>query len=461
MIWTPEPHHLQALDHLARNPRALLFLGMSLNKTSITLAHWIKTKPKALVIASDKVARFTWSDEVEKWSNFRGSRVSVIAGDAKKRAKALEADADIWTIGVDNLTWLIKELRGQLHRKFEMVIIDELSLFKSTNSQRFRKLKAAIKQVPLRIGLTGTPAPNGYVGLWPQVYLIDGGASLGDSVVEYRHRYFKERGNGQIVFEYIPRPGALEEIAGRLKKIALTMKTRDHTKLPDEDLIDWPVVMDAEARAKYDTLEGEMILELEREVEAWEDLIGEAIPRTVYAKTAADLGIKLQQLSGGALYESETREVLEVHEAKLDALDVILTIEGNVLLVYQFQHEVDRILRRYPNARKLRKAEDLREWNAGEIPLLLVHPASAGHGLNLQEGGHVIVWFSMTWNLEHYQQTNARLVRRGQPSDVVRIYRLITEGTRDRKIADRLAGKDKTQTTLFDDIKALRAKWRN
>lgn len=464
MKWIAGPHHLQALDHLAKHERAALFLEMSLNKTSITLTHWHRLTyeeleiSRALVIAPDKVARFTWIDEINKWDHLQGSRISVIAGTPKQREKALAQDAELYTIGIDNLAWLLGKLGGSL-RSFDLVILDELSLFKSTNSQRFRKLRKAIKPVQRRIGLTGTPAPNGYVDLWAQVVLLDDGRALGDSVVEYRSKYFTERGRDNIVFEYIPRPGALKEIAHRLRSLALTMQTKDHAKLPPARILDVPVELGPEGRRAYDTLEGDMVLELEREVFAWDHLIGEPMPWAVYAKTAADLGIKLQQLSGGALYETDTREVLEIHNDKLEVLDEILARHETVLLVYQFQHEVDRIQARHPHARKLRKPSDLVEWNKGAIPLLMIHPASAGHGLNLQTGGNVIVWFSMTWNLEHYQQTNARLVRMGQPADEVLIYRLIAKGTRDGKIAKRLEGKGTTQKGLMDDIKELRTKW--
>lgn len=467
-----DPHQVEAYEHLMNNPRAALFLGMSLSKTVISLSYlydMIYTEAailKTLVVAPDKVARITWPDELETWGHLEGVNYSVVAGTAKQRKKALEAEAEIYIVGVDNLTWLIGQYITKKNGKYvgklpyDCIVLDELSLFKSRDSQRFKALRRAIKTVDYRIGMTGTPSPNGYVDLWAEIVLLDDGERLGDTFGKFVDKYFTTRGNGMIVYEYIPRPGAPNVIAHKLRDIALTMQTRDYLVLPELHTDDIELELDPFDREIYDTLEEEYVLEFLDE-------------QAVTAKTAADLTNKLLQISSGAIYEEQQyddkgkklpRVWHEVNSVKIDALrDLLETYpEENVIVVYQFKHEVERIYKAFPFARELRKGaktvEDFRDWNEGKIRLLLIHPAGAGHGLNLQFGGRRMVWFTTTWNLEHYQQTVARLLRRGQLKEIY-IHRFIIKGTRDIRVRSRLASKDSNQTFLLNEIKDLRAKY--
>lgn len=467
-----DPHQVEAYEHLMNNPRAALFIGMSLSKTVISLSYlydMIYTEAailKTLVVAPDKVARITWPDELETWGHLEGVNYSVVAGTAKQRRKALDAEAEIYIVGVDNLVWLIGQYITKKNGKYvgklpyDCIVLDELSLFKSRDSQRFKALRRAIKTVDYRIGMTGTPSPNGYVDLWAEIVLLDDGERLGDTFGKFADKYFTTRGNGMIVYEYIPRPGAPKVIAHKLRDIALTMQTRDYLVLPELHTDDIELELDPFDREIYDTLEEEYVLDF---LEGSE----------VTVKTAADLTNKLLQISSGAIYEEQQyddkgkklpRVWHEVNSVKIDALRDLLDAypEENVIVVYQFKHEVERIHKAFPFARELRKGaktvEDFRDWNAGRIRLLMIHPAGAGHGLNLQFGGRRMVWFTTTWNLEHYQQTVARLLRRGQLKEIY-IHRFIIKGTRDLRVRSRLASKDSNQTFLLNEIKDLRAKY--
>lgn len=465
-VYDTDPHQFEAYDHLIDNPRALLFLGMSLSKTVITLSYLYDmiyreaAFNKVLVVAPSKVANITWPDELEKWDHLTGARYSVITGDAKKRLKALEADAEIFIISVDNLAWLIDlyiikrsgKYKGAL--PFDSIVLDELSLFKSRDSNRFKKLRRAIKTIDYRVGMTGTPVPNGYVDLWAEVALIDDGERLGQTFGSYQDKYFKVRGNGMIVYEYIPRPNALNIIADKIKDIALSMQTRDKIKLPDLDTVDEIINLEAYDLEVYETLEREYVLDFDAGT-------------SVTIKTPADLTNKLLQISSGAVYEDAEdvkgpRIWHEVNTAKIERLAAILEDHpnDNIILVYQFRHEIDRIKARFPFARELKKVEDFRAWNRKEVRLLIIHPASAGHGLNLQFGGRRMVWFSPTWNLEHYLQTVARLLRRGALEKIF-IHRLIVKGTRDASVCKRVESKDTNQTFLLNELKKLRLKYGN
>lgn len=466
--YTTDPHQIEAYEHLMNNPRAALFLGMSLSKTVITLSYlhdMIYREAaifKALVIAPDKVARITWPDELQTWEHLEGINYSVVAGTAEQRAKALKAEAQIYIVGVDNLVWLIGQYITKKNGKYtgklpyDCIVIDELSLFKSRDSERFKALRRAIKTIDYRVGMTGTPSPNGYVDLWAEMALIDDGVRLEPTFGKFADKYFTTRGNGMIVYEYIPRPGAPNVIAHKIQDIALTMQTRDYLVLPELHTEDAELTLDAFDREVYDTLEEAYVL----------DFLGE----TVTVKTAADLTNKLLQISSGAIYEQndtgKKRAWLKVNDVKLNALRNLLDSypDENFIVVYQFKHEVERIRAAFPFARELRKGrntlEDFQDWNEGRIRLLLIHPAGAGHGLNLQFGGRRMVWFSLTWNLEHYQQTVARLLRRGQLKEIY-IHRLIVKGTRDTRVRSRLASKDTDQTFLLNEIKDLRRKYEN
>ena len=476
--YTSDPHQVEAYEHLAANPRAALFLGMSLSKTVVALTYLYEMHyreaaiRRTLVVAPDKVARITWPDELEKWEHLEGVRYSVIAGDAKAREKALSADAEIFIIGVDNLAWLIDKYIYQKVSKntgrpygpwlgslpFDCIVLDELSLFKGRDSGRFKKLRRALdnSNVEYRVGMTGTPTPNGYIDLWAQMVLLDDGARLGDTFGKYLDKYFTTRGNGMIVYEYIARPGAIKVIAKKIQDIALTMQTRDYLKLPDLHTVDEELTLAPFDREVYDTLEEQYTL----------DFLGGG---EVTVKTAADLTNKLLQVSSGAIYEDREdpkapRVWHRLNDMKLDALGAVLDKypKDNFIVVYQFRHELERIKARFPFAREFRKdkklVEDFRDWNEGKIRLLLIHPAGAGHGLNLQFGGRRMVWFSVTWNLEHYQQTVARLLRRGALKEIF-IHRFIALGTRDTRVRRRLGTKDSNQTFLFNEIKELRKRY--
>jgi SNF2 family DNA or RNA helicase len=476
-----DPRQIDEYDHLVGNPGAALFLGMSLSKTVTALSylydmHYAEAAIlKTLVVAPDKVARITWPDELQTWAHLDGMRYSLIAGDEKKREKALATDAEVYIIGVDNLAWLIDKYIYQRVSKvsgepygpwlgrlpFDAIVIDELSLFKGRDSGRFKKLRRALdlSEVAYRVGMTGTPTPNGYIDLWAQMVLLDEGARLGDTFGKYLDKFFTTRGNGMIVYEYIPRPGAVKVIARKIQDIALTMLTRDKVKLPALHTVDHEITLAPFDKETYDDLEREYAL----------DFLGTEDEVTV--KTAADLTNKLLQVSSGAIYADRDpdnpkapRVWHEVNTAKLEALGELLTEHHteNFICVYQFRHEIDRIKARFPFARELRKGkatvQDFREWNEGKIRLLLIHPNGAGHGLNLQFGGRRMVWFSVTWNLAHYLQTVARLLRRGALREIY-IHRLIAKGTRDVRVRARLGSKDSNQTFLLNEIKDLRKKY--
>lgn len=472
MKYVPDPHQVVAYDHLISNPRAALFLGMSLSKTVVTLTYLSDmiyreaAMCKVLVVAPDKVARVTWPDELMKWDHLSHVRYSVISGPEDKRIKALNADAEVFIIGVDNLSWLINryitkresrktgreygEWRGKL--PFDGIVLDELSLFKGRDSNRFKKLRRALdmSEVDYRVGLTGTPAPNGFIDLWAEMVVIDGGDRLGHTFGEYVDKYFKTRGNGMIVYEYIAKPGAMATISKKISDIALSMQTRDHMVLPDLIMKDEVLTFDGFDKDTYDTLEREYVLET---LEGSE----------VTVKTAADLSNKLLQVTSGAIYtEGKNWEVLNT--LKLDRLKSLLdeNPRENFILVYQFRHELDRIHEAIPYAREFRKGkgliEDVRAWNDGEIRLLCVHPKGSGHGLNLQFGGSRMIFFSLTWNLEHYDQVIARLLRRGALKAIT-IYRFIVKGTRDESVKKRLQGKQSNQDFLLNEIKELRRKY--
>jgi len=469
-IWyDTDEHQIRAYEHLCANRRAALFLGMSLSKTVVVLSylydmHYREAAvTRTLVVAPGKVARITWPDELETWQHLEGTRYSVVTGTAGQRIKALNADADIFLVSVDNISWLIDVLSGgkdaaggRKMPEFDCIVIDELDLFKSRSSKRFKKLRKFVRPIDYRIGMTGTPRPNGLTDLWAEIMLLDDGERLGDTWGKFADKYFTARGNGMIVYEYIPKPGAAEAIARKLCDIALTMQTRDHLKLPNLITDDIELELDPFDREIYDRLEKEYALD-------FFDAGG------VTVKTSADLTNKLLQISGGAIYEDcpdnrAPRVWHEVNTVKIDALRDLLDKhpDENFIAVYQFRHEADRIKVAFPFARELRKGEnavrDFRDWNDKKIRLLLIHPASAGHGLNLQFGGRRMVWFSVTWNLGHYLQTVARLLRRGRLEEVY-VHRLIVEGTRDVRVCRRLASKEDNQTFLMNEIKDLRNKY--
>lgn len=466
MKYIPMRHQQIALDFCMSHERAGLFIGMGLGKTSVSLSalaayKWdYFTVRKALVVAPSNVAKNVWAQECGKWDHTKNLRCSLMAyPDAKKRRKALHADADLYIINRENLVWLLDELGGSL-KMFDMVILDELSSFKDQTTKRWKALKKAIPEVRYVLGLTGTPAPNNYLNLWPEVYLLDGGERLGKRIGDYRARYFTMGAHkGHIVYEWRLRIGAQDAINRKLSDLCLSMSSEDWLNLPPVIYNTVYVRMDKKAEKEYRKFEEEKVIPLLRrdseviqlDTQNPEEL--EQMTNVVQGQTAATVAGKLLQMANGAVYDDQ-RELLHIHDAKLEALaEIADTNPGcNLLVFYGFKHDEARIQARFPMARSFNGPEDVVDWNAGKIPMLLCHPASAGHGLNLQHGGHIIVWFGLTWSLELYQQANARLPRPGQTESVI-VHHLVCRGTIDEKVMTALQSKDEGQKALLNALK--------
>ena len=440
-----QPHNYQqvATRFIIDHDEAAIFLGMGLGKTVITLtAIWelvldYFTVSRVLVIAPLRVARDTWPTEVTKWDHLTHLTVAVAVGSKNQRLDALAQSAMVTVINRENIPWLVGYY-GQAW-PFDMVIIDELSSFKNHRAKRFTTLVKTRPHVKRWVGLTGTPASNGLMDVWAQFRLLDGGQRLGRFITRYRDKWFTpDKRNGAQVFSYKPRQGAEDEINHAIGDMTLSMRTTDHLTLPDLTVTTNEVTLGVKERALYDRLREQMILDLDGQV--------------IDAANAAALSGKLLQLASGAVYD-ETGQVVEIHSAKLYALeDLIETANGeNLLVAYWYRHDLERIRQRFPQAKELKTAADIQAWNNGQIPLGLIHPASAGHGLNLQAGGHLLLWFSLTWSLELYQQTNARLYRQGQPNPVT-ITHLATHNTLDEAVLKALQAKDSTQAALIDAV---------
>lgn len=445
MRYQPHDYQAQATTFILDHPCCAIFLGMGLGKTVITLTaiwHLVLDSFQArrvLVIAPLRVARDTWPAEVAKWDHLGGLTVAVAVGTRQQRLDALAAGAMVTVINRENIGWLVTQVGGAW--PFDMVVVDELSSFKNHKAARFKALSTVRPHIHRIVGLTGTPAANGLEDLWAQFRLLDGGARLGRYITGYRQRWFTpDRRNGMQVFSYKPRPGAEAEIYEAIGDITLSMRTTDYLDLPDLTVTTHSVELSGAERKVYDQLVRDMVIDLDGAV--------------VDAANAAALSGKLLQLAGGAVYD-EDGQATAVHDRKLDALeDLLEAANGHSLLVaYWHKHDLERIQARFPQARPLRTAEDLQAWNRGELPLALIHPASAGHGLNLQPGGHLLVWFSLTWSLELYQQTNARLYRQGQTQPVT-ITHLAAKNTIDEQVLAALAAKDTTQARLIDAVAA-------
>lgn len=443
MRYTPHNYQTQATEFIETHPQAAVFLGLGMGKTVITLtAIWNLLLDsfqvrRVLIIAPLRVARDTWPAEAAKWDHLAGLTLAIAVGTKQDRLDALARNAMVTVINRENVPWLVKQLGGAW--PFDMVIIDELSSFKNHRAQRFKALAAIRHQVTRIVGLTGTPASNGLMDLCAQFQLLDEGQRLGRFISHYRNRWFvPDKRNGMQVFTYKPRPGAEDEIYAAISDITLSMRTTDHLQLPELTITTQTVTLDGREREVYERLRDEMVLDLNGQI--------------VDAANAAALSGKLLQLASGAIYD-EHGETIEVHGRKLDALeDLIEAANGQPLLVaYWFKHDLQRIRQRFPEARELKTSADIEAWNAREIPLALIHPASAGHGLNLQAGGSLLIWFSLTWSLELYQQTNARLYRQGQREPVT-ITHLATTGTLDEAVLKALEAKDLTQAALIDAV---------
>lgn len=393
---------------------------------------------KVLIIAPLRVARDTWPAEAEKWDHLQGLAYSVAVGTEAERKASLMQKAQVYLINRENVPWLIEG--SGLPFDYDMVVVDELSSFKSHQAKRFKSLMKVRPKVKRIVGLTGTPSANGLMDLWAEFRLLDLGQRLGRFIGNFRETYFiPDKRNQQVIFSYKPKPGAEEAIYRQIADITISMKNTDYLKMPDLVMNEIPVRLFEPEWQRYQTLKDEMVLSLNG--------------RDIDAANAAALSGKLLQLASGAVYGDEGT-VIKIHDRKLDALeDLIEAANGKpVLIAYWFKHDRARILERFP-AEQLDGEKSIRRWNAGEIPLALIHPASAGHGLNLQAGGYTIIWFSLTWSLELYQQTNARLWRQGQKETVV-IYHLVAKDTIDEDVMAALAKKDAGQAALLQAVKA-------
>lgn len=470
MKYTPMRHQKIAYDFCMKHERAGLFIGMGLGKTVVSLSVFSTYKwdtftvKKALVIAPKNVAQNVWAQECTKWDHTQDIRCSIILGTLKQRRAALEKDADLYIINRENVVWLLEELKGDLSM-FDMVIIDELSSFKSPSAKRWKALKKAIRPVRYVLGLTGTPAPNSYLDLWPQVYLLDNGARLGRTITDYRTRYFSMGAHkGHIVYEWKLRIGAQDAINRKLSDLCLSMSAEDWLDLPPIIYNTVPVQMDKASRLIYERFKDDKVIPLLTEGKGYKMLDArnpdevELMTSTIMADTAAVVGGKLLQMANGSVYD-DGKSVIPIHDAKLDALAELadINVGNNLLVFYAYQHDKERILERFPQAVEFSGPQNVVDWNDGKIPMLLCHPASTGHGLNLQRGGHIIVWFGLTWSLELYQQANARLPRPGQKESVI-IHHLVCMDTIDEQVMAALSDKNAGQKTLLNALKGYLTK---
>lgn len=451
MKLTLHNYQVVAKDFIIGHPYAAVILDMGMGKTATTLSAVNELMfdrfevTKVLVIAPLRVANTVWSDEIEQWSELRNLRYSKIVGTPKQRKVALQKDADIYIVNRENLPWLVEQCSPYF--KWDMVVIDELSSFKSWQSKRFKAFMTMRPYMKRVVGLTGTPSSNGLMDLFAEFKVIDGGERLGRFIGEFRSRYFEEgRRNGNIVYEYIPMDYAECQIQDKISDITISMKALDYLDMPELISTKKLVRMSEKEKEKYIQFKKEYVLS---ELDGLE----------VTAANAASLMNKLVQLSNGAVY-SDDHTVVPLHEQKLDALeDILESANGEpVLVAYWFKHDLARITGRLEKlkvtSRVLKTEEDIREWNKGNVPVGLIHPAGAGYGLNLQKGGHHLVWFGLTWSLELYQQTNARLWRQGQEAETVVIQHIVTEGTIDEEILKALGNKDAQQERLIEAVKA-------
>lgn len=444
-----EPKYYQAFAEkfVLENPEAGLFLDMGMGKTVVTLTaadqllHDYFTVRKVLVIAPLKPAEETWPTEIEKWDHLKDLSWSLVLGSQKERLAALATDVEVYIINRENVPWLVNFYRKKW--PFDMVIIDELSSFKSSKAKRFRELKKVRPYIKRIVGLTGTPSPNGLLDLWAQVYLLDGGKRLGRTITSYREKYFEpDKRNASTIFSWKIREGAEEEIYALLDDLCISMKSEDYLQLPERISVRHEIKLSDKAMGQYKQLERDTLLPF--------------ADGDIDAGTAAILMNKLLQASGGAAY-NENGIAKELHTEKLEDLDRLIE-EANgqpVLIFYAYKHELDRIKARYPRAIDIKDDGVVKAWNNEDVPILLAHPASAGHGLNLQFGGHIAIWYGLTCSLELYQQANKRLHRPGQKETVL-IHHLLVSGTRDSFVLDNiLAPKDIRQNALLEALKAI------
>lgn len=456
------------VEHIITHPFCGVFLDMGLGKTvsTLTAVNYLMNDyceiNSVLVIAPKRVAESVWQEEAEKWDHLKHLRFSKIIGSAKQRISAvMDTKADIYIISRDNVTWLCA-LYGGGKLPFDMVVIDELSSFKSYKSERFKALRGARPYLKRLVGLTGTPAPNGLIDLWPQIYLMDRGERLEKTISRYREKYFRPgQTNGHVVYSYDLMSDSEYLIHKKIEDICISMKANDYLEMPERTDNYIKLKMPEQIKKQYDDFEKNKVLDLFKPEQEYLDNADKWVdkPVEINAVNAAALSNKLLQFANGAVYGSDeaVRKVYPVHDIKLEALkEIIEDANGqSVLVAWTFQFDRDRImdyLKKY-KPRELKTNKDIEDWNAGKIQVMLAHPASAGHGLNLQAGGNLIVWFGQTWSLELYQQFNARLYRQGQKNHVI-INHLILQGTHDEDVIRALKNKDKKQNALMDSIKA-------
>lgn len=446
MKFIPHKYQQIAIDKIEELPRCGLFLDMGLGKTVITLTAIEDLMynrfeiSKVLVIAPLRVAEDTWSRECEKWNHLKNLRIVKVLGSPQQRRLALSQEADVYIINRENVVWLTDELSGIGNEWFfDMVVVDELSSFKSPKAQRFKALKKYITRSSRVVGLTGTPAPNGLIDLWSQMYLIDSGERLGKTVTGYRERYFTPNQRNQTtIFNYKLKDNAEQAIMNKISDICISMKAEDWLDMPERIDSVIQVKMNSDEKAAYEKFEKDCYMQF--------------VEGEVTAATAATLTNKLLQYSNGAMYLPDG-SYAKTSDSKLDKLEEIIDTAGGkpILCFYSFRHDLERIKQRIKFARKLESSADIDAWNKGELQLLLAHPAGAGHGLNLQAGGNIIVWFGLTWSLELYQQANARLYRQGQENAVI-IHHLVTEDTCDERVLQSLQGKADVQEDLLNAL---------
>lgn len=450
MQFVPYVYQTYAINKILGQDAAGLFIDMGLGKTAVTLTaidELIYNRfevNKVLVIAPLRVAQTVWSAEIKKWDHLNHLTISLAAGSGEgQRIRALGTKADIYTINRENLTWLVSHY-GK-HWPFDMVVIDELSSFKSASAERFKSLRRVRKYIKRIVGLTGTPAPNSLQDLWPQIYLLDQGECLGKTLGGFRDRYFYPvtgyGSGGRTYTRYELKTGAEEKVYEKLEGLCVSMKAEDWLEMPERIDVRVEVELSDDVRQAYLILQRQKVLELAES--------------DISANDAGVLANKLLQMANGAVYD-EDRTVHEIHTAKLDSLEELIEAANGqpVLVFYAYKHDRDRIKKRVPIARDLKDAADIDDWNQKKVQVMLAHPASAGHGLNLQDGGHIIIWFGLPWSLELYQQANARLHRQGQRQSVI-VHHLVAQGTIDERVMRVLESKASGQEALLEAVKAL------
>ena len=450
MQFKPHDYQQYAIRYIETNPIAAILLDMGLGKTVITLTaiqHLLYDSfeiHKVLVIAPLRVAKYSWPEELKKWEHLRNLRYSIVVGNREERMAALRMHADLYIVNRENVQWLVED--SSYPFDFDMLVVDELSSFKSYQAKRFRALMKVRPKVKQIVGLTGTPSSNGLMDLFAEFRLLDMGQRLGRYITRYREQYFQpDKRNAQMVFSYKLLPGAEETIYQKLSDITISMRAIDHLQMPELLSNTYPVTLSETEAKQYKELKKEMVLEMEGE--------------EITVANAAALSNKLLQLANGAIYTDE-KETRRLHERKLDALeDLLEAASGQPMLVaYWFKHDLERISERLTKLKvkygTLDQEKNIQQWNAGKLSVGLIHPASAGHGLNLQAGGSMLVWFGLTWSLELYQQTNARLWRQGQRAKTVVLQHLVTKGTIDERVLKALENKNAVQRGMLAAVKA-------